>query len=62
MYKRNASYNTTSQSILGKIGIGYIIDNITLGLTITTPKAQFKNTGDIKYERYLAGVDTSGDG
>ncbi|RLD24138.1 MAG: hypothetical protein DRI71_03460 [Bacteroidetes bacterium] len=54
--KRTYSYK--SQSILGKFGISYKGEKMTLGLTVTTPKLEGLSSGNTSYETFLAGVDT----
>ena len=62
VYIEKRSYTYKSQSILGKFGISYKGDKITLGLAVTTPKFEGLGSGSTNYETFLAGVDTTGDG
>ena len=58
IYIEKRSYSYKSQSILGKFGISYKGDKMTLGLTVTTPKFEGLGTGNTSYETFLAGVDS----
>jgi len=62
MYIENRAYSYKSQSILGKFGLSYKADKITLGLAVTSPKVQGFGSGRTTYESFLAGVDTTGNG
>lgn len=62
MYIENRAYSYNSQSMLGKIGVSWAKENYSLGLTVTTPKLQGKGLGNTKYETFLAGIDTTGNG
>lgn len=59
MYIDKRAYSYKSQSILGKFGISYLGDKLTLGLTITTPKLEGIGSGTTSYETFLAGVDST---
>jgi hypothetical protein len=59
MYIDKRAYSYKSQSILGKFGISYQGEKLTLGLTITTPKLEGIGSGNTSYETFLAGVDST---
>lgn len=58
VYIEKRTYGYKSQSILGKFGISYKGDKMTLGLTVTTPKFEGLGSGNTSYETFLAGVDS----
>lgn len=62
VYIENRAYSYKSQSIIGKFGISYKGEKMTLGLAVTTPKLEGIGSGSTTYETFLAGVDTTGDG
>ncbi len=59
MYIDKRAYSYKSQSILGKFGISYQGDKLSLGLTLTTPKLEGIGSGTTSYETFLAGVDST---
>ena len=62
VYIEKRAYNFKSQSILGKFGVSYKGDQITAGLTVTSPKLEGFPSAGTSYETFLAGVDTTGNG
>jgi len=62
IYIENRSYSYNSQSLLGKFGVSWAKEKYSIGLTVTTPKVQAKGAGSTRYETFLAGVDTTGNG
>ena len=62
IYIENRAYSYKSQSLLGKLGVSWAKDKYSIGLTITTPKLQGIGSGNTKFETFLAGVDTTGNG
>ena len=61
MYIEKRFYSYKSQSLLGKFGISYQGEKMTLGLTVTTPKWQGLSSASTSYETFLAGIDRDGD-
>lgn len=62
VYIENRAYAFKSQSLLAKIGLSWLIDNYSLGVTVTTPKLEGSGSGSTSYETFLAGIDTTGNG
>jgi len=58
VYIRKRAYSYKSQSILGKFGVSYKGEKLTLGLTITTPKWEGIGSAGTSYETFLSGVET----
>jgi hypothetical protein len=59
IYIDKRAYSYKSQSILGKFGISYQGDKLSLGLTITTPKLEGIGSGTTSYETFLSGIDST---
>lgn len=60
MFIERRSYKYTSQGLLAKIGLSWAAKNITVGLTVTTPKAHILGDGNLGYEKYLTGLNDIG--
>ena len=54
-------YNFKNYGMVWKMGFAIDLHPINLGLTITTPRANFSGNGSTLFEDYLIGVDTTGD-
>ena len=55
-------YNFNNYGMIWKMGVALDLSKVSLGLTVTTPRASFYGKGSTLYEDYLVGVDTTGDG
>jgi len=58
MLNYNRQLNYTMYGILWKAGLAAEFKNITLGLTVTTPKVPISGKGSSAYESYVTGIDT----
>jgi hypothetical protein len=58
IYIQKRAYSYKSQSILGKFGVSYKGEKLTLGLTLTTPKWEGIGSAGTSFETFLAGVDS----
>ncbi len=57
--KRNRFRAMNHFGYIAKLGISYAKKNISLGLTVTTPKAHINGSGSLLYEEILAGYENS---
>jgi hypothetical protein len=61
-YTVNRSYNYELYSLLWKLAIAMNLSKIRLGLTVITPRIGLRGIRSTRYEDYLIGVDTTGNG
>lgn len=62
MYIEKRGYEFNSHGLVAKVGISYQSGGTSLGLAITSPKLQVTGKGITRFETFLAGVDTTGNG
>ena len=55
-------YSYENYGMVWKMGMALDLAKVNLGMTITTPRANFQGKGNTLFEDYLVGVDTTGDG
>jgi hypothetical protein len=55
-------YSFDNYGMVWKMGMALDLSKVSLGFTVTTPRASFYGNGSTIYEDYLVGVDTTGDG
>ena len=55
-------YSFENYGMVWKMGMALNLSKISMGMTITTPRASFYGKGSTQFEDYLVGVDTTGDG
>ena len=62
MYYNRRGYGFRTNSLIGKVGVGWTGELATFGLTVTTPKLVARGEGRTSYETFLAGIDTTSGG
>jgi len=56
------AYDFNNIRTLLKLGFGFNLSPLTLGLTVTTPSANITGSGSVGSHFFLNGIDTNGDG
>ena len=62
MYLNRREYDFETHNLILKGGVSWQLENLTAGLTVKAPRIQGLGRGNTRYEEFLAGIDTTGDG
>lgn len=54
-------YSYDNYGMVWKMGMALDLSKVNLGMTVTTPRVNFRGKGSTLFEDYLIGIDTSGD-
>lgn len=62
LYYDVRNYDSSVYSLLWKAGLGFDLEPVTLGLTVTTPNVEIHGSGRTTLNNSHVGIDTNGDG